>query len=245
MLGMTFWKRTVPPKTELAKRYLEREGRNIHLHMIHRARLRLVAKYLPKADVILDLGAAGSPLYKLGYPYPFRQLTVIDLPPDLRDNQYNKIIIPDEPGNDADQIVIRYENMIDLEGIPDNSVDLVWSGQSIEHVDLAGGGRMCKNVYRVLRKGGSFCLDTPNRYLTEIHTKPIGGGYVNPDHRHEYYTDELRRLLVDSGFRIKRSMGLCYMPFVKDEISYADFVFGSSISKDIRNSYIQYYHCTK
>jgi predicted SAM-dependent methyltransferase len=240
-----FWQSNKQNKTNLAERHLEKQGMNIHLHMIHQARLRLVEKYLPKADVIVDLGGAGSPLYQLGYPYPFRKLTIVDLPADNRDEQYKQIVLPQEIADAGGEISIKYGSMIDLAGFEDNSVDLVWSGQSIEHISLAEGRAMCRNVLRILRKGGSFCLDTPNRYLTEIHTRPIGGGFINPDHKHEYYTDELKNLLKDSGFRIRTELGLCHMPFSREEISYADFIFSRSISRDLRNSYIQFYRCIK
>jgi len=229
----------------LAEHYLEKQGMGSHLHLIHRARLQLIANYLPRADVIVDLGGAGSPLYQLGYPYPFRKMTIVDLPPDERDIQYKEIVIPPDVPDAGGVIALRYGSMIDLSDFDDDTVDLVWSGQSIEHISRDDGVRMCRNVFRILRKGGSFCLDTPNRYLTEIHTRPSGGGFINPDHKFEYYTDDLRNLLKQSGFKIKRRLGLCHMPYSKENLTYADFIFGNSISEDIENSYIQYYHCQK
>jgi DUF438 domain-containing protein len=96
-----------------------------------------------------------------------------------------------------------------------------------------------------LKKGGSFCLDTPNRYMTEIHTRPIGGGFINPDHRFEYYTDDLQSILQESGFKISQRLGLCHMPNSDEKFSYQDFLLGDQISNDMKNSYIQYYHCKK
>jgi hypothetical protein len=42
------------------------------------------------------------------------------------------------------------------------SFDLVYSGQSIEHVTESEGDTVMREVFRVLAPGGWFCLDTPN-----------------------------------------------------------------------------------
>ena len=240
-----FGKRKKPTQTNLARHYLQKQGMNLHLYVIHLARLHLVTKHLPKADVIIDLGGANSPLYQLGYPYSFRKMTMVDLPPDERDDQYKDIVTPSDVADDGGVIAIQYGSMIDLDDFKDESVDLVWSGQSIEHISREDGEKMCRNVYRILRKGGSFCLDTPNRYLTELHTKEAGDGFINPDHKFEYYSDDLENLLKASGFRIYEKLGLCHMPNSETEFMYGDFIVGDLITKDVRHSYVQYFHCKK
>jgi SAM-dependent methyltransferase len=218
---------------------------NSHLYILHCARIKLIANYLPRADVIVDLGGAGSPLYQLGYPHPFKKMTIVDLPSDERDVQYREIAITPDIAIDDGEISVRYGSMVDLDDFADGSVDLVWSGQSIEHVDRDDGAKMCRNVFRILKNGGSFCLDTPNRYITELHTKPVGGGFINPDHKVEYYTEELSSLLKHAGFNIRSSLGLCHMPSAKESFFYSDFILGEPVSSDVKRSYVQYYHCTK
>lgn len=129
---------------------------------------------LPAGDSILDLGGANCPLYKMSYPHNFRKLTLIDLPPERREF-YKEIVVDTQDANG--DIFIKYMDMTELDDFPDESVDFVWSGQSIEHVSPEAGRRMCESAFRVLKKGGAFCLDTPNRLLTEIHTRDIGGGF--------------------------------------------------------------------
>lgn len=231
--------------TPLSKHYLEKQGMNLHLYLIHCARLNLIKKYLPKADMILDLGGVHSPLYQMGYPYPFKKMIIVDLPAEQSHEIYKDKSIVSDVEPEGGDVIVKFTNMIDLAEIGDASVDLVWSGQSIEHVSRKDGEKLCQNVFRVLKKGGSFCLDTPNRYLTEIHTKPVGGGFINPDHKFEYYTGDLRDLLKMCGFAIKRQLGLCHMPGSVTEFDYSEFIFNKMISRHLKQSYIQYYHCLK
>jgi predicted SAM-dependent methyltransferase len=137
--------------------------------------------------------------------------------------------------------------MTNLNGIESGSVDLVWSGQSIEHVTEEQGIRMCSEALRVLKPGGRFCLDTPNRLITELHAATVGGGFVHPDHKIEYTPDHLRKILRDSGFDIKEEWGVCEMPLtaISRSFSYDDFVIGGAITKNINDAYIQFFHCEK
>src|SRR5579859_6419986 len=102
-------------KTTLARYYLEKQGLNSHLHLIHRARIRLIVNYLPKAETIIDLGGAGSPLYQLGYTHSFKKMTIVDLPPEERDAQYKEIQISPDVPVDNGEIFVRYTNMIKLD----------------------------------------------------------------------------------------------------------------------------------
>ena len=99
----------------------------------------------------------------------------------------------------------------------------------------------------MLRPGGAFCLDTPNRGITEIHTRSVGGGFVHPEHKHEYRAPELRDLLVASGFTIEVEKGICEMPQTRAsrEFDYADFILGNPIADDPEDGYVLFFHCTK
>lgn len=223
---------------------IERKAINDHLNIIHATRCAMVRYLLPRGETILDLGGANCPLYKMGYAYKFKRLILIDLP--LEERQFYKEIVIDNEC-ELGEVIVRYADMTNLAGIEDLSVDFVWSGQSIEHVSQDLGERMCKEVFRVIRKGGSFCLDTPNRLITQIHTRSIGGGFVHPEHCIEYYPQQLMTILKNTGFIISEALGLCEMPLTisTDEFHYADFVFGRHFTHEVSNGYIQYYHCIK
>ena len=55
--------------------------------------------------------------------------------------------------------------------------DLVYSGQSIEHVTPSDADIVIKEVARVLRPGGWFALDTPNARVTRVQQPDL----IDPD----------------------------------------------------------------
>ena len=214
----------------------------IYISFIHLARLKLIEKLVPAGDVILDLGGAHSPLHEMGYPHHYSKMTLVDLPMEDR-HEFHQVEVADAGG----RVFILYEDMTSLKSIESASIDLVWSGQTIEHVSPELGKRMCREVFRVLKPGGRFCLDTPNRLITRLHTEPTGGGFIFPDHAVEYTPDQLRALLAEAGFEIVDEWGLCEMPFSAYEgiFRYSDFLVGGLLTRNIEDSYMQYFHCEK
>ncbi len=192
------------------------EFRNVYklpvhpLNALHQARMMLVQNYLPAAQYIVDLGGAapGHPegaLLAMGYPHQPREIVIVDLPPTtLLGKQYNTWLTPDG-------ILIRYHygSMTDLSWLPDNSVDLVWAGQSIEHVTEDEAEITARQVFRVLRPNGYFCLDTPNAALTRLQSPDK---LIHPEHKKEYRVSELKDLLESIGFEIVEAKGICPMP---------------------------------
>ena len=65
---------------------------------------------------------------------------------------------------------------------------------------------MLAEVRRVLVPGGWFCLDTPNRRVTELQLGP--DVLSNPDHKLEYTARTALGLLRDAGFDIVARYGL-------------------------------------
>lgn len=187
---------------------------------LHQARLLLVQQCLPPAQVIVDLGGAafGHPsgaLLAMGYPHRPRQLLIVDLPPDERiwgigirgvdDTEQLQEVVT----HDGVQVRYLYRSMTDLGDIAANSVDLVFSGESIEHISEADGDIVCREVYRILKPGGYFCLDTPNAALTRLQSPHE---LIHPEHKKEYYVHELRTKLERWGFQIVEAKGICPMP---------------------------------
>lgn len=213
-----------------------------HHLFVHRARQWMLRTLLPAADRILDLGGANAPLYRSGYPHPFTQLVMVDLPPDDRHAMYRDVPVANAPG-----VSIHYGDMADLSAFPDASFDMAWSGESIEHIEQEAAERMIAEVFRVLVRGGVFCLDTPNRTLTEIHTRGHGDGFIHPDHRHEYRPKELRALLEEAGFEVEAEHGICTMPQTRTTgtFHYADFILGNPITDCIEDGYLLFFKCRK
>lgn len=176
---------------------------------LHASRCHFI-RSLPKASRIVDLGgthsgSAWGALVLMGYPYEFESLTIIDLPPDDRhplykSEEYQAVETARGP------VRYAYHSMTDLSSYADESVDLVYSGQSIEHVTPEDGASVCRQVFRILQPGGWFAVDTPNARVTRLESDE----FIDPDHEVEYTADELAKLLEDAGFDVVERKGLNY-----------------------------------
>ncbi len=218
----------------------------LHLHLIHAARVKLVSTMLPPADMIVDLGGANGNIYDLGYRHPFTEVTVVDLPPALRCEMYRSLKMEARQVGSG-RIRVLYSDMTDMGTIRGGSIGMVWMGQAIEHITEQDSFRLYREVLRVLRNGGHFCLDTPNRNITAIHTVEAGGGWIHPEHKVEYSPSHLRNNLESAGFRIQNQLGICEMvrTWQSKRFDYTDFVTGAGLSSSVDSSYIQYYDCVK
>lgn len=216
-----------------------------HLTMLHAARLSMVKTILPPGKKILDLGGINAPLFRMGYPHEFNEMVLVDLPAEDRHEMYRSIEFPDAPTRGSVSVV--YADMTNLKDFDNNSFDFVWSGQSIEHVPIAGARSMVSEAFRVLEDGGVFCLDTPNGAISSLHAATAGVRFIHPEHYHEWTVAELTMLLADQGFCIERSLGLREMPATcaTGEFQYSDFALGRPISGAVESSYIQLHICRK
>ncbi len=79
--------------------------------------------------------------------------------------------------------------MADLSFADDDSVDLVYSGQSIEHVTEADGEIVLKEAFRILRPGGYMAIDTPNGRVCRLQQH----SFIDPDHKVEYTLERATR----------------------------------------------------
>lgn len=86
--------------------------------------------------------------------------------------------------------------------VPSGSVDLLFSGQNIEHLyreDLLG---FLHEANRVVRLGGHICLDSPNRTITQE------ARYRQPQHTLELSAPEAILLVEAAGFEIENVYGI-------------------------------------
>jgi ubiquinone/menaquinone biosynthesis C-methylase UbiE len=77
--------------------------------------------------------------------------------------------------------------------LPDASVDVVVSFETIEHLDAPDQPKMLAEFARVLAVDGLLVISSPNKRLYSDER-----GYVNEFHRHELYRDGLASLLAAS-----------------------------------------------
>jgi SAM-dependent methyltransferase len=181
-------------------------GSSLHTSL-HASRCEFIVG-LPAARRIVDLGGGHTidprgALVLLGYPYEFDELVVVDLPPDDRHPLYRSDRFAE---SQTEQGWVRYEyrSMADLSFAEDDSVDLVYSGQSIEHVTETDADTVLKEVFRILRPGGTLAVDTPNATVCRLQTED----FIDPDHKFEYTLGQLRDKITGAGFRILVERGL-------------------------------------
>lgn len=214
---------------------------------IHAGRCQFI-RSLPRARRIVDLGGTHlardeGAMVALGYPYPFDELVIVDLPGEDRHAIYRSDDRRQQVETALGTVRYRYHSMVDLSAYRDSSVDLVYSGQSIEHVTPDEGALVVKEVHRILRPGGHFALDTPNGRVTRM----MQEAFIDPDHKVEYTWGQLEALLNGAGFDIDRRHGLNWGGVAADTGRFdAHAVAGHpGLHDDVDNCYILAAVCTK
>jgi SAM-dependent methyltransferase len=220
------------------------------MESLHRARILLFQQCLPPADFILDLGGAAhdnpeGALRAMGYPYRPREIHIVDLPPDDRiggaQRAEGQQIVMTEDGV---QIRYVYSSMSELGEFGNASIDLIVSGESIEHISEAEADIVCHEAFRILKEGGHFCLDTPNGALTRLQSPDT---MIHPEHQKEYLVHEIREKLITAGFQIVDAKGICPMPqsLQRKEFSYKELGQGPRLSDKPEEGYLFFFNAVK
>lgn len=222
------------------------EADAVVLNYLHHERCRLV-RNLPPAAVIVDLGGVepNDPrgcLQVMGYPHRFRSLTIIDVPPhesleqQRADGMFDTVDTPLGP--------VRYVygpmQAIERAQIAPGTVDLVWMGQSIEHISEADLDRLLPAIHGALKPGGWFCFDTPNRRVTKAQ---VPHAYIHPDHKIEYEVPALSDKMTRAGFDIVRvrGIGLARVAAGGGRFSTAELIDNMPLNDDPECSYVIYF----
>jgi 2-polyprenyl-3-methyl-5-hydroxy-6-metoxy-1,4-benzoquinol methylase len=204
---------------------------------------------LPAARRILDLGGTGQglsagALVTMGYPYRFDELVIVDLPPSERHETYQdagieRASIETRKG----PVHYRYHSMTDLSSFESNYFHLVYSGESIEHVPISESPAVLREVFRVLRPGGYFALDTPNARVTRLEQ----AAFIDPDHKYEYTHQEMAMRLEAAGLEIIEAKGLNYAGRCLEEGKFSpeEVATRRGIFSKIEDCYLLTYLCRK
>lgn len=105
--------------------------------------------------------------------------------------------------HDLPGYVTWIENSVsDMHEVPSDGVDLLFSGQNIEHLYRDDFEGFLREANRVVAPGGYLCIDSPNRAVTQEL------GYVQPQHVLELTVDEARELVNAAGFTVESIYGI-------------------------------------
>ncbi|HEX6595803.1 MAG TPA: methyltransferase domain-containing protein [Acidimicrobiales bacterium] len=175
---------------------------------LHSSRCQFV-RSLPKAARILDLGGtdlghAEGAFVHMGYPYDFAELVIVDLLPEDRHPLYQRQAGDGVVETERGPVRYQFHSMTDLSRYEPASFDLVYSGQTFEHVTESEGDVVLKEVARVLAPGGAFALDTPNATVCRRQQDE----FIDPDHKIEYTAAQLEAKLAAGGFTVESRWGL-------------------------------------
>ena len=155
---------------------------------------REIASYVrrdaPEAETVIELGAGYCDFINA---FPAKRKIAFDLNEEMR-------------AFAAHDVELRVEDAITLSEIADETIDLVFASNFLEHLDQRELGTMLPNVHRVLRPGGRLILIQPNFRLCPEH-------YFDDDTHKTVFSDEtLAQLVVDHGFKIERIVPR-FLPF--------------------------------
>ena len=181
------------------------------LNSLHLSRCDFV-RSLPRARRILDLGGTHQQnregaFVHLGYPYPFEKLVLVDLPIEERHEIYQLSEEADAVPTPLGPVEYAYHSMADLSRYDDETFDLVYSGQTIEHVTEEECDDVLAETFRVLQPGGWFAVDTPNDTVCRLQSPD----FINDDHKVEYTHEQFTTKLEKAGFAIRHAFGLNYL----------------------------------
>ena len=131
--------------------------------------------------------------------------------------------------------------MADLSAYADASFDLVYSGQSIEHVPVDVADKVLAEVARVLRPGGYLGLDTPNARVCRLQQAE----FIDPDHDHEYTHGEMVEKLAAPVSRSSRPRASTTPAAAWPPVSFSteDVATHRGLFADIESCYLLSYVC--
>jgi SAM-dependent methyltransferase len=149
---------------------------------IWREIVRYIRRDAPRADSVVELGAGYCDFIN---QFPASKKIAFELNPSMKEHA----------GPDVD---FRNSDASLVEGVADGSVDLVFSSNFLEHLELPAIDRLLGNVRRVLKPGGRLILLQPNHRL-------CGERYFeDPTHITIFSDGNIGGVLTRAGFRVNK-----------------------------------------
>jgi len=163
-------------------------------HYLHELRGIELSRMPKGAKVLLSAGCSGTWYF------------------DWIENEYGKVdkhigieYYSPKPDDLPDYVEWISDTVGDMKRVADGSVDMVFSGQNIEHLNLDDLVGFIIESHRVLRNDGWLILDSPNRLITG----PLK--WLQPDHIAEFTVSEMEEILQVGGFKVINKKGILLM----------------------------------
>lgn len=190
-------------------------------------KLKLLRRYLGREKTFLEVGAGDCQLSIAVAPF------------------VKKVISQDvsrgitESGKLPANMELKITNGIDT-GVPDNSIDLAYSNQLMEHLHPDDARQQLQNIYRALKAGGKYIIITPNCLSGPHDISRYFSDTAQGFHLHEYTYRELVALLRQIGFTsfvtYWGGRGWYWQKTVAATLAHEDKL--SSASKEKRHSFL-------
>lgn len=159
--------------------------------IIHAERGRLIASLPRGAKVFCSAGCAG----RWYFDWVEQNYGPVE-------THYGVELFSPKPDDLPSNVTWIQNSVSDMTDVPTGSVDLLFSGQNVEHLyfqDIVG---FFQEANRVIKRGGHICVDSPNRLVTQE------AAYTQPQHVLEFSRSDIYRLLEAAGFRIMSTNGI-------------------------------------
>ena len=159
--------------------------------MLHEERGRLLSELPKGADVFCSAGCAG----RWYFDWVEEKYGPVKL-------HYGVELFSPRPDDLPANVRWIANSVADMKDVPSRSVDLLFSGQNIEHLyreDLIG---FLRESARVVRDGGHIVVDSPNRLITQE------AGYTHPQHTLELSIDDALTFIEAAGFKAVTVRGI-------------------------------------
>lgn len=151
-------------------------------------RLALLNNYLKPNSTYLELGPGDCSL-AIEIAKQVRKVYAVDVSREITKD----IELPDNM-----ELVISDGSSIP---VPDNSIDLAYSDQLMEHLHTDDAAEQLQNIYQALAPGGTYVCITPNRLSGPHDVSRTFDDVATGFHLKEYSVTELSQMFSAAGFR--------------------------------------------
>jgi SAM-dependent methyltransferase len=257
-VGMNYWMEKIQSRTFKHKELLDALWNSPEFIMhykvpfsdiLHKGRQHWCGS-LEKFDYVFDIGGsspnlATGALIELGYSHRPKAITIFDLPEDKQ--YWGKPKFSQDKDYHFEWGTVQYvhgfvEDIDDHEQLKEKKFDLVFMGQTIEHIQKDKLPLVLNWIREHLNDGGKFIFDTPNRDITKIQSPTK---YIDEDHKYEYTPAEMEALLNENRFNVVKKTGILDMPdtLISQKFNPLEVYERSLINNAPESSYVFAFEC--